>query len=177
MLDIALPDTARSTATMHRDDATVGRTARSYLRKRFGGLRCCRRSWSDNGSRLLLHGYELTFEIEFARAETGLGDEVLSADSLDDIRAALRRQFGHTTLIAADDPQRELFELLAERDLLDMRIMDSTAVEASVAWVFETVELIVTLATGGRVWVSRIDAQESGGRVITLTALPVKDWA
>ncbi len=172
MPDIAFADTA----TMHRDDAPVGRTARIHLRKRFGGLRCCRRSWSDNGSRLFLHGYELTFGIEFACDETELDNQVLSADCVEDIHAALQRQFGHTTLIAANDPQRDLFELLAERDLLDMRITDSAAVEASAAWVFETVELIVAQATSGRVWVSRIDAQESGSRVITLTALPVKDW-
>jgi hypothetical protein len=57
-----------------------------------------------------------------------------------------------------------------------MRIVESTALEASGAWVFETVERIVAQATGGRAWVSRIDAQESGSRVFTLTALPVKDW-
>lgn len=176
MLDIALTDTAHSTATMHRDDAPVGRTARSHLRKRFVGLRCCRRSWSDNGSRLFLQGYRLTFEIEFACDETESGT-VLSAGCLQEIHDALQRQYGQTTLIAANDPQRDLFELLAERDLVDLRIVDNTAVEASAAWVFETVEGIVVRATGGRVWLSRIDAQESGSRVITLTALPMQDWA
>lgn len=175
MPDTALADTAH-TATMHRDDAPVGRTARFHLRKRFGGLHCCRRNWFDNGKRLFLQGYQLTFEIEFACDERDSDDQMLSAECLGDIRAALQQQFGQTTLIAANDPQRDLFELLADRDLVDMRIMDSTAVEASAAWVFQTVELIVAQATGGRVWLSRIDAQESGSRVITLTALPLKDW-
>lgn len=175
MPEIAFAGPAQ-TATMHRDDAPVGRTARFHLRKRFGGLNCCRRSWSDNGKRLFLHGYSLSFEIEFACDETEPGDQVLSSGCLDDIRAALAAQFGHTTLIATNDPQRDLFELLAERDLVDMRIVDSTGLEASGAWVFETVERIVAQATGGRAWVSRIDAQESGSRVFTLTALPVKDW-
>lgn len=176
MPEIAFAGPAQ-TATMHRDDAPVGRTARFHLRKRFGGLHCCRRSWSDNGKRLFLHGYALSFEIEFACAETETeSGQVLGSDCLDDIRAALAAQYAHTTLIATNDPQRDLFELLAERDLVDMRIVDSTGLEASAAWVFETVEKIVAQATGGRVWVSRIDAQESGGRVLTLTALPVKDW-
>lgn len=174
MPDTALIDNAHA-ATMHRDDAPVGHTARLHLRRRFGGLHCCRRNWFDNGKRLFLQGYELSFEIEFACDETEPDSQVLDADCLADISAALQRQFGHTTLIAANDPQRELFELLADRDLVDMRIMDSTAVEASAAWVFETVDLIVAQATGGRVWLSRIDAQESGSRVITLTALPLRD--
>ncbi|MDP7706252.1 6-carboxytetrahydropterin synthase [Mycobacterium sp. TY815] len=175
MPEIAFAGPAQ-TATMHRDDAPVGRTAQFHLRKRFGGLNCCRRSWSDNGKRLFLHGYALSFEIEFACAETESGDQVLGAECLADIRAALQGQYAHTTLITANDPQRDLFELLAERDLVDMRIVDSAGLEASAAWVFETVEKIVARATEGRVWVSRIDAQESGSRVLTLTALPVKDW-
>lgn len=164
------------TATMHRDDAPVGRTARFHLRKRFGGLNCCRRSWTDNGKRLFLHGYALSFEIELACDERQSDDQVISTECLDDIRTALAAQFGHTALITANDPQRDLFELLAERDLVDMRIVDSTALEASAAWAFATVEKTVVQATGGRVWVSRIDAQESGSKVFTLTALPVRDW-
>lgn len=175
MPEIAFAGPAQ-TATMHRDDAPVGRTARFHLRKRFGGLHCCRRSWSDNGKRLFLHGYALSFEIEFACDERQFDDQLLNTECLEDIRAALHAQFGHTTLIATNDPQRDLFELLAERDLVEMRVVDSAGLEASAAWVFETVEMIVAQATGGRAWVSRIDAQESGSRVFTLTALPVRDW-
>lgn len=175
MPEIAFAGPAQ-TATMHRDDAPVGRTARFHLRKRFGGLHCCRRSWSDNGKRLFLHGYALSLEIEFACDERQSDDQVLSTECLEDIRAALHAQFGHTTLIATNDPQRDLFELLAERDLVEMRVVDSAGLEASAAWVFETVEMIVAQSTGGRAWVSRIDAQESGSRVFTLTALPVRDW-
>ena len=60
---------------------------------------------------------------------------------------------------------------------LDPRIEKAAAsLGASPAWVFATVEPTVARATGGRVWVSCIDAQESGSRVLTLTALPVQDW-
>lgn len=167
-------------ATMHRADTPIGRAAKFHARKVFESLPCCHRSWSNPGKRFFLHGCERTFEIEFACAETEPGSgSVVDSAALNEVRAALRYQFDHTTLIAEDDPQRDLFELLAERGVVDLRIMDSTSMEGSAAWVFETAERIVALATGGRVWVSRIEASESRNNVVTLTAGPVttRRWA
>lgn len=167
-------------ATIHRADTPIGRAARFHMRKLFGELPCCHRSWANRGKRFFLHGYERAFEIEFACAETEPGTGlVVDGGAVGEIRSALRYQFDHTTLIAADDPQRDLFELLAERGVVDLRIMDNTGMEGSAAWVFETAERIVALATGGRVWVSRIEARESRNNVVTLTAGPMRagDWA
>ncbi|HWY01782.1 MAG TPA: 6-carboxytetrahydropterin synthase [Mycobacterium sp.] len=146
----------------------------STCAKLFDNLPCCHRSWANQGKRFFLHGYEWTFEAEFACAETEPDTgEVVDSSAVREIRAALRYQFDHTTLIAVDDPQRDLFELLAERGVIDLRIMDNTGMEGSAAWVFDTAEQIVGLATGGRVWVSRVKARESRNHVVTLTAGPV----
>ncbi|GAB3023607.1 6-carboxytetrahydropterin synthase [Mycobacterium bourgelatii] len=161
------------TATIHRDDAPIGQSAQFHLRKRFADFPCCYRSWSRQGKHVYLHGYELSFDIEFACAETEPDSEaVLNNRVLKDVRTELRRQFDHTTLVAADDPHLELFELLAERGVIDLRIMISTGMQASAAWVFDTVDSIVFQATAGRVWVSRVIARESRNNVITLTAEP-----
>lgn len=161
-------------ATIHRADAPSGRAARFHLRRVFDSLPCCHRSWANQGKRFFLHGYERAFEVEFACAETESGTGlVVDAGTVSEIRAALRYQFDHTTLIADDDPQRDLFELLADRGVIDLRVMDQTGMEGSAAWVFDTAERIVDLATGGRVWVSRIEASESRNNVVTLTAGPV----
>ena len=166
--------------TMHRADAPSGRTARFHVRNLFENLPCCHRSWANPGKRFFLHGYERAFEIEFACAETEPGTGlVVDSDALNEVRSALRYQFDHTTLIADDDPQRDLFEMMAERGVVDLRIMEHTSIEGSAAWVFDTTERIVTLATGGRVWVSRIHACESRNNVVTLTAGPITapGWA
>ncbi|WP_082956707.1 MULTISPECIES: 6-carboxytetrahydropterin synthase [unclassified Mycobacterium] len=161
-------------ATMHRADTPIGRAARFHTRKLFGELPCCHRSWANGGKRFFLHGYERSFEVEFACAQTERGTGlVVDVGTVAEVRSALRYQFDHTTLIAEDDPQRDLFELLAERGVVDLRIMANTGMEGSAAWVFETAERIVGLATGGRVWVSRIEARESRNNVVTLTAGPV----
>ncbi|CAM4407499.1 6-pyruvoyl tetrahydropterin synthase [Mycobacterium basiliense] len=172
MNDITISDRVRA-VTVHRADAPIGRTARFHLNKRFSDLPCCHRSWSRHDKRVFLHGYELTFEIEFACTETetrtGL---VVNNRCLNEVRAALQHQFDHTTLIAADDPQRNLFEQLAGEGVIDLRIMNATSMEGAAAWVFDTVEHIVAPATDGRVWVSRIAARESRNNVVTLTAEP-----
>ncbi len=41
--------------------------------------------------------------------------------------------------------------------------------ESSAAWAFDTAESIVTEATAGRVWVSRVEARESRNHTVTLT--------
>lgn len=61
---------------------------------------------------------------------------------------------------------------MADRGVIDLRIMYDTGTEGSAAWVFDTAERILGLATGGRVWVSRIEARESRNSVVTLTAEP-----
>jgi 6-pyruvoyltetrahydropterin/6-carboxytetrahydropterin synthase len=84
------------------------------MRKQFDNLPCCHHSWANQGKRFFLHGYERTFEVEFACAETEPGTGVVvDSSAVRKIRATLRYQFGHTTLIAVDGPQRDLFELLA----------------------------------------------------------------
>jgi 6-pyruvoyltetrahydropterin/6-carboxytetrahydropterin synthase len=172
MSDTALAD-APHIATLHRDDAPFGRTARFHLRKVFDNLPCCHRSWANHGTRFFLLDYERTFEIEFACAETEPGTGlVLDPTALKQVLAALRRQFDHTTLIALDDPDRELFELLADRGVIDLRIMNNTGIEGSAAWVFDTVDSVVGRATRGRVWVSRIEVRESDGDGVTLAVRP-----
>jgi 6-pyruvoyltetrahydropterin/6-carboxytetrahydropterin synthase len=160
-------------ATMHRDDAPLGRTARFHMREVFDNLPCCHRSWANPGKRFFLHGYERTFEIEFACAETepdtGL---VLYPNALKEVQEVLRKQFDHTTLIAMNDPDRDLFELLADRGVIDLRVMENTGIGGSAAWVFDTVDSIVGKATRGRVWVSRIKARESDTNRVTLSVRP-----
>lgn len=119
MSDTAFDDQVR-VATIHRADAPIGRTARFHIRALFGNMPCCHRSWANRGERFFLHGYERTFEVEFACAETepdtGM---VVESSAVREIRAALRYQF----------------ELLAERGVIDLRIMDNTGIEGSAAWI------------------------------------------
>ena len=69
----------------------------------------------------------------------------------------------------ASDPHRDAFELLADRGVIDLRIIENTSMESSAAWAFDTAESIVAEATAGRVWVSRVEAHESRNHSVTLS--------
>jgi 6-pyruvoyltetrahydropterin/6-carboxytetrahydropterin synthase len=145
------------------------RAAAFRVRKLFDDLPCCHRSWAHQGKCAFLHGYERTFEVEFGCSELERGTGfVIDFGALKDVRSALQRQFDHTTLIAEDDPERGLFEQLAARGVIDLRIMASTGMEGSAAWVFDTAQRIVGTATGGRVWVTWVEARECRKNAVTL---------
>jgi 6-pyruvoyltetrahydropterin/6-carboxytetrahydropterin synthase len=149
------------------------RAAAFRVRKLFDDLPCCHRAWAHAGKCAFLHGYERSFEVEFGCAELEPGTGfVVDFGALAEVRAALQRQFDHTTLIAEDDPERALFEQLADRGVVDLRIMASTGMEGAAAWVLETANEIVCTASGGRVWVTRVEARECRKNAVTLTASP-----
>ncbi|AXI80135.1 6-pyruvoyl trahydropterin synthase family protein [Peterkaempfera bronchialis] len=136
-------------------------------------LPCCHRSWAHDGRCVYLHGYERSFELEFACAEldpaTGF---VIDFSALKGVRARLAEQFDHTTLVAEDDPELPLFRTLAERGIVDLRVMRHTGMEGAAVWVLAEASRLVEEATGGRVWVSRVEARESRKNAVVLTASP-----
>jgi 6-pyruvoyltetrahydropterin/6-carboxytetrahydropterin synthase len=130
--------------------------------KLFDDLPCCHRSWAHDGKCAFLHGYERSFTVEFAaeRLEPGTGF-VVDFGALKDVRRMLERQFDHTTLIAADDPELALFEDLHARRLIDLRVMDQPGMEGGARWVFDQTDALVRDRTDGRVHVTRVEARES----------------
>ncbi|MEU3660938.1 6-carboxytetrahydropterin synthase [Streptomyces sp. NPDC032940] len=136
--------------------------ARYTVTKLFDDLPCTHRSWAHSGKCAFLHGYERSFEIEFGCGElepkTGF---VVDFGDLKQVRELLQRQFDHTTLIAADDPQREAFEELSRLGVVDLRIMDHTGMEGAAEWVYDQVDRLVRERTLDRVRVLRVVARES----------------
>ncbi|MGW0337722.1 6-pyruvoyl trahydropterin synthase family protein [Streptomyces sp. NPDC003011] len=145
--------------------------ARFSVTKLFDDLPCTHRSWAHDGKCAFLHGYERSFEIEFGcselEAKTGF---VVDFGDLKEVRALLQEQFDHTTLIAVDDPQRDLFEELRRSGVIDLRIMDHTGMEGAAEWVHERVDRLVRERTSGRVRVLRVVARESRKNAVVFRA-------
>ncbi|MFE9609916.1 6-pyruvoyl tetrahydropterin synthase family protein [Streptomyces sp. NPDC006012] len=157
--------TDRSASPATRTDGAVAlhhAPARFSVTKLFDDLPCTHRSWAHDGKCSFLHGYERSFEIEFGcstvEPKTGF---VVDFGELKEVRALLQAQFDHTTLIAADDPQLELFEELRRSGVIDLRIMDHTGMEGAAEWVHDNVDGLVRERTAGRVRVIRVVARES----------------
>lgn len=140
------------------------------VRKLFDDMPCVHRSWAHEGKCRFLHGYERSFTVEFvcSRLEEGTGF-VVDFGGLKKVRALLEDQFDHTMIVAADDPYREIFEDLAAKGLVDLRIMPGAGMEAAAEWVFEEVNRLIAELTGNRVWVRSVEARESRKNAVLLS--------
>lgn len=141
------------------------------VRKLFDDLPCCHRSWAHQGKCAYLHGYERSFLIEFACLHLEPNtDFVVDFGDLKEVRRLLQRQFDHTTLVAENDPERELLTLLDQRGVIDLRIMTSTGMEGAARWVLHHADRVVRERTQDRVRVVWVEARESRKNAVTLAA-------
>lgn len=73
------------------------------------GLSACFRQWRAEGHCHFLHGYALSFSFTFAAHGLDERGWVMDFGGLKPLKEWLQQTFDHKTMIAADDPQKELF--------------------------------------------------------------------
>jgi 6-pyruvoyltetrahydropterin/6-carboxytetrahydropterin synthase len=94
------------------------------------GFSCCYRDHNDDESNLgLLHGAVLSFKIIFEADALGENGRVLATVDMGNIEEFLDVTFGHTTIVAQDDPSLEAFEQLNEDDAIDLVITPRSSLE------------------------------------------------
>ena len=69
--------------------------------------------------------------------------------------------FDHTMLINENDPEREFFEEMHRRGLIDLRIMPNVGMEASSKFVFDYADKLVRDMTDNRCWVYKVETREN----------------
>lgn len=127
------------------------------------GLSCCFRQWRATHSHCrFLHGYALGVRIVFAASTLDERHWVYNFGGLKWIRNKLVEQFDHTTVIAADDPELALFENLAARNLIQLRIMPAVGCEMFADWIFTQIAPLIQTETAGRVSVKSVEVFEHG---------------
>ncbi|KDM90808.1 6-carboxytetrahydropterin synthase [Photobacterium galatheae] len=143
---------------------------RFTVTKMFDDLPCSHRAWAQQGKCSFLHGYERVFTIEFGcnelEKDTGF---VIDFGAMKTIRALLQDQFDHTTVIAENDPELELFQALSEKQIIDLRVMHHPGMEGAAEWVFHNVDALVKRQTNHRVHVLKVEARESRKNAVTFT--------
>ena len=80
---------------------------------------------------------------------------------LGDLKTWLEHMFDHTLLVNADDPEREIFELMHERGICDLRIVDNVSMEGTAKMVFDYADALVRKKTDGRVWCVKTEVHEN----------------
>lgn len=139
--------------------------------KLFDGFSCVFRQWKAEGTHCrFLHGYGISFRIWFEGSLDhrnwvwDFGGMKRAKNTIDGMnpKTWMDYMFDHTTIIAEDDPEVELFKNMDEMGLIQLRIIPATGAEQFAKFVFAKVNKFVSKETEGRVRVAKVEFMEHG---------------
>ena len=138
-------------------------TKRFYSGKTYAhntGHSCAFRQWRADSHCNLIHGYALQFEFVFAGDELDERNWIVDFGGLKPLKQWLAHTFDHTYLLASDDPEFETFQMLADKGLIDLRVVGGTGCERFAEMAFDEADRIVKELTDGRCWVQKCTVRE-----------------
>jgi len=123
---------------------------------------CAFRQWHATHSHCqFLHGYQLIAKLWFGGAELDEKNWVVDFGGLKELKGKLQHIFDHTTCVAADDPELEMFKELDSRGIIQLRILEKgVGIERVAEEVYRVASEHITTLTGGRCWVEKVEAFE-----------------
>lgn len=104
------------------------------------GLSCCFRQWKAKSHCNMLHGYALQVEVKF-EGDPDAKNWIVDFGSLKPFKAYLEKMFDHTLIVAKDDPEIQLFNVLHIKKLADVRVVEATGCEAFSKMILEWLAL------------------------------------
>ena len=132
---------------------------RSY--KRFIGYSTAFRQWKADSHCSYIHGYALCFKVWF---EGELDDKGWVIDfgcfKRTGVKEWLKKWFDHTTIVAQDDPELDMFTEMDRRGMIDLKILPDVGCEKFAEHVALYLQDIVTKETDGRVSVCKVQCWE-----------------
>ena len=122
------------------------------------------RQWRADSHCKLIHGYRLQCKLWFTADELDDKNWIYDFGGCKEIKNLLEKQYDHTTVVAADDPELDTFKLMSEKGMIDLRIADKgVGIERTAEWVYETTNKFVTEQTNNRVRVIKVEVWEHEG--------------
>jgi 6-pyruvoyltetrahydropterin/6-carboxytetrahydropterin synthase len=131
--------------------------------KVFSGYSTCFRQWRANHSHCqYLHGYSLKFKVWFEAKELDDKNWVQDFGSFKNngINNILKDIFDHTTVVAQDDPCLQDFKNMAEKGLIQLRVIENVGCERFAELVFHKINEVVLKESNNRVSVSKVECFE-----------------
>lgn len=108
-----------------------------------------------------LHGYRLIAKFTFACENLDSNNWVVDFGAVKELKDILEHQFDHTTVVWSKDPQLELFKLLNERGVIDLRVMDGgVGIEKFAEYCLNVGNEWVQKITNGRCWIKNVEVWE-----------------
>ena len=137
--------------------------------KLFDGFSTCFRQWRADGTHCqYLHGYGVSFKVWFEgdldhrNWVWDFGGMKRAKGTIDGMnpKAWMDHMFDHTTIIAENDPELEMFQELYQREVIQLRILPSVGAEQFAKYVFEKINQFIHEETNGRVKVRKVEFRE-----------------
>ena len=125
------------------------------------------RQWRAGSHCKFIHGYRLQTKLWFGLNKGATLDDknwVFDFGGCKEIKNILEKQYDHTTVVAADDPELDTFKLMSEKGMIDLRIAEKgVGIERTAEWVYENANKFVTEQTNNRVRIVKVEVWEHEG--------------
>lgn len=121
------------------------------------------RQWRAQSHCNLVHGYALSFKFYFEADELDAYNWVVDYGGLRPLKDLLEEWFDHTLLVAEDDPDRDAFEMLAQRGLAKITWVEKTGCEGLAEFLYNYVNeyFLKDYGWGDRVWCIKVEVRET----------------
>ena len=127
---------------------------------------CAYRQWRADSHCNQIHGYSFSIRVFFGADTLDARNWCADYGGLKDLKAILEDQFDHTLLVAEDDPDMDVFKLLAERGMAKLTIIPATGCEALADMIYKFINGVYIPDHWGkgeaeRLWCYRVEVRET----------------
>ena len=125
------------------------------------------RQWRADSHCNLIHGYALSFHLEFECDTLDARNWCIDFGGLKPLKGLLEDWFDHTLLVAQDDPMREHLLNLGKLKLAKITEVEKTGCEGIADFLYEYINTIFLPNYGekDRVWCSKVEVRETDGNM------------
>ncbi len=139
--------------------------------KVYDGFSTCFRQWRAEETHCkYLHGYGVSFKVTF-EGELDERNWVFDFGGMKRAKESIEGMqpkewmdwlLDHTTIIADDDPEMEVFRELNRLGIIQLRVIPATGAEKFAEYIFNTLNRFIDKETDGRVRVVEVEFREHG---------------
>ena len=121
------------------------------------------RQWRADSHCNLIHGYALSFHLEFECDTLDARNWCIDFGGLKPLKGLLEDWFDHTLLVAQDDPMREHLLNLGKLKLAKITEVEKTGCEGIADFLYEYINTIFLPNYGekDRVWCNKVEVRET----------------
>lgn len=123
------------------------------------------RQWRADSHCNLIHGYALSFHLEFEADDLDARNWVVDFGSLRPLKEKLEEWFDHTLLVAEDDPAKDELIRLGSLGLAKITLVEKTGCEGLADYLYQYINGIFLPSFGSgeaeRVWCCRVEVRET----------------